>query len=67
MKKRYVVYEYPVYTNDLSWYNGRTKITVEEAIMLQRKSGSAKGYEYETDEKALQDFTTIHGAWIIEE
>ena len=42
-------------------------ITCEEAIRRQKLSGQQVGYEYQSNEQALQDFITANWAWEIED
>jgi hypothetical protein len=37
--------------------------TQEEAIERQKAAALSKGYVYTSDEKALEDFMTVHWAW----
>lgn len=42
----------------------RQEITIEEAVSRQRAAARRKNYEYESKELALDDFLTIHYAWV---
>ena len=44
------------------------ELTVEEAIGKQRTAAASvrPGFVYESDEQALDDFVTVHWAWIKE-
>ena len=37
--------------------------SIAEAVALQRASALRHGYEYASDDEALEDFKTIHWAW----
>jgi hypothetical protein len=41
-------------------------LSVEDAIKAQKNSAAFKEYVYESDERALEDFVTIHWAQIKE-
>ena len=46
--------------------NGTVYIEPEEAIARQRRDGSRRGYEYESDEQALRDFICTNWAWYVD-
>lgn len=48
--------------------DGQKKIPVATAVAIQRYTAATrKFYYYLNDEEALQDFMTVHWAWIVEE
>jgi hypothetical protein len=63
MRKLTVVWDEP----DENGLNVRQEITIEEAVSRQRTAARRKNYEYESKELALEDFLTIHYAWLEEE
>ena len=60
MSKLTVVWNEP----DENGNNIRQEITIEEAVSRQRTAARRKNYEYESKELALDDFLTIHWAWV---
>jgi len=42
------------------------RLSVEDAILVQKRSAKSKGHEYETDEQALDDFKAIYWATEVE-
>jgi hypothetical protein len=63
MSKLTVVWDEP----DENGLNVRQEITIEEAVSRQRAAARKKNYEYESKELALDDFLTIHYAWLEDE
>jgi len=57
-KQKYVVWD------DL---DGLHKVTVDYAIQFAKLAAEQMSFYYENDEQALQDFLTVHWAWIEEE
>lgn len=57
-----IVYETPNYLDE----NRVHIISKEKAIQIQRANGIARGYEYKSDEEALQDYLTGNWAWQID-
>lgn len=45
---------------------GEHAVTEAEAIERQRAAGIRHGYEYASDEAALDDFIALHWAWRME-
>lgn len=39
------------------------RVTEDEAISLQKKAADRKGFIYDSDLDALEDFLTVHWAW----
>jgi hypothetical protein len=57
----YVEYHYPKEVEGKLVHH-RARITVSEAVRLQRASGLAQSYVYPSDELALSDFIVVHWA-----
>lgn len=74
--KRFVVFSVPVHCEGPDGdfvHDDLVHIPVEEAIERQKESLAAQNerhgtnHVYESDEQALEDFLTIHWAYVVEE
>lgn len=60
---KWVVYDDP----DVNGRNIRERISVESAIAQAKEVAGRDGFVYKSDQEALDDFLTIHWAWIKED